>query len=92
MKKPFTHLERDPDVRCDNPHCAEVRGIEGVVRQFIKRNVIARAAEEQKKFLCYDCGIYAKTGRTRKERKKLERQRRAQKAQENTRVMTAETS
>jgi hypothetical protein len=78
MRKPFTHLDRDSDIRCDNPHCAQVRGIEGVVRQPIKKNVIARAPEGQKKFYCYDCQQFEKTGLTRPQRKAAERKRRAE--------------
>lgn len=73
MKKPFTHEDRDSQVKCANPHCAEVRGIEGVIRQSIKKNVIARAKGGQDKFYCYDCQQFAKTGLTRSERKAKER-------------------
>jgi hypothetical protein len=79
MKKPFTHLDRDPDVRCSNPHCAEVRSFEGVARQLIKKNVIARAPKGQVKFTCYDCQMFEKTGMTRSERKAAEKKRKREK-------------
>lgn len=71
MKKPFTHNDRGSGVFCANPKCAEVRGIQGVVRQQIKQNVVARHPEGTKLF-CYDCALWRKTGLTRSQRKRLE--------------------
>jgi hypothetical protein len=67
MTKPFKHTDRDPEVLCANDKCAMVNGIEGVTRQPIKRNVIARAREGQTRFECYYCSNWRKTGRTRKQ-------------------------
>jgi len=91
-KKPFKHWERDPKVLCDNPHCAEVNGIEGVVRQPIKKNVIARAQEGTKKFFCYYCGLFAKTGMNKREikRNRSEKKRHRQEEKAGSQVMTAE--
>lgn len=96
MKKPFKHTERDSEVLCDNPNCAEINGIEGVVRQPIKKNVIARAPEGTDKFLCYYCGLAANSSnapiRTKKEvkdsRAKSKQSRRATEPQ----IMTTETT
>jgi len=87
MKKPFKHTDRSDTVFCANPHCAEVRGHEGVKRQAIKENVIARAPEGQTKFYCYDCQMFEKTGLDRKSRKAAERARRAKRSE--PKVLTA---
>lgn len=84
MKKPFRHTEVDTDIRCSNPKCATVNGIEGVVKKPIKKNVIIRSPEQQTKFLCYDCKQYKKTGLTRKQRKE-----RGRKVVDNTETMHA---
>lgn len=86
------HTERDPKVLCDNDKCAEVRGINGVVRQSIKKSVIARAPKGQTSFTCYDCQMYGKTNMTRSERKTSERKRRADREEERLQEMTAETT
>jgi hypothetical protein len=87
MKKPFKHTERNSDVLCANPKCAEVRGRAGTERMPIKKNVIARAPEGQTTFHCYDCEVFGKTGMDRKTRKERERARRAKKVE--PKVLTA---
>lgn len=83
MKKPFSFTERSASVICANPNCAKIRGAEGVSRMPIKENVIARSPDG-KPLVCYDCTVYAKTGKTRKQRKDAEEQRKImrQKARE----------
>lgn len=71
MKKPFSFAERSVDVFCANPRCCKVRGAEGVSRTALKKNIVARRPEG-KPLVCYDCGIFAKTGRNRKQRKDYE--------------------
>ena len=95
QKKPFT--QRNSEVLCDNPHCAEINNIEGVVRQPIKQNVIDRAPAGTDKFLCYYCGLATKQNdgspiRTKKEVKKLRSVSKAKRAAREPQVMTAETT
>ena len=94
-KKPFTHLDRDTNVRCSNPKCAHVNGIEGVVRQPIKKNVLARLPEGTTTVLCYYCAIWTKTGLTKREAKKIRDKRRKSRDEKNwaeIKSMTAETT
>jgi hypothetical protein len=83
MKKPFEFTERSKDVFCSNPKCASVRGGEGVARMPIKENVVSRSPDG-KPLVCYDCAVYLKTGKTRKQRKDAEERRKIarQKARE----------
>jgi hypothetical protein len=74
MKKPFSFTERSVDVFCANPKCSNVRGAEGVTRAAIKKNVVSRS-HDGKPLVCYDCGIFAKTGRNRKQRKDYEQKK-----------------
>lgn len=83
MKKPFSFTERSKDVFCSNPKCASVRGGEGVARMPIKENVVSRNPDG-KPLVCYDCAVYAKTGRTRKQRKDYEQKKKL------TRIRAAE--
>jgi len=92
MKKPFSFTERSANVVCANPNCSKIRGAEGVARMPIKENVIAKSPDG-KPLVCYDCAEYAKTGKTRKQRKDAEEQRkiarqRAQ-AEQELKAMTA---
>lgn len=68
MKKPFDFTKRSKTVVCSNPKCSQVRGSEGVARQAIKENVVARNPEG-KPIYCYDCAIFFKTGMNRHQRK-----------------------
>jgi len=92
MKKPFSFTERSKDVFCSNPKCAQVRGAEGVSRVPIKENVVARNPEG-KPLVCYDCAVFAKTGRNRKQRKDFEQKQKLVRAQiveeEQLKTMTA---
>ena len=74
MKKLFSFTERSANVVCANPNCSKIRGAEGVARMPIKKNVISRSPDG-KPLVCYDCAEYAKTGKTRKQRKGAEQQR-----------------
>lgn len=74
MKKPFKFTERNANVVCANPNCSKIRGAEGVSRMPIKKNVISRSPDG-KPLVCYDCAEYTKTGKTRKQRKGAEQQR-----------------
>ena len=94
-KKPFT--QRNPEVLCDNPNCAEINNIEGVVRQPIKQNVIDRAPEGTTKFLCYYCDLAANQNdgspmRTKKEVKALRAKSKQSREVKEPQVMTAETT
>jgi len=75
MKKSHTFTERDQKVLCSNPDCARVRGAEGVARRPIKKSVIERAEEGRTKFLCYDCAMFEKTGKTRSQLKRAAQRR-----------------
>ena len=93
VKKPFTM--RNPEVLCDNPHCAEINNIEGVVRQPIKQNVIDGAPEGTAKFLCYYCSLAANQNdgspiRTKKDVKKMRAASKTKRAAREPQVMTAE--
>lgn len=93
MKKPFSFTERSADVVCSNPNCAKIRGAEGVTRMPIKANVVARNPEG-KPLVCYDCAVFTKTGRNRKQRKDYEQKQKLVRAQaveeEQLKTMTAE--
>ena len=85
MKKPFDFSERSNDVLCANPKCSKVRGVEGVTRMPIKKNVLDRQTEN-KPLVCYDCAVHAKTGKNRRQRKEasvLRKARRVQMIQES---------
>lgn len=68
MRKPFSFDQRSKTVFCSNPHCAKIRGAEGVARAAIKENVVARHAPGTP-IPCYDCAIYFRTGKNRHQRK-----------------------
>lgn len=93
MKKPFSFTERSAAVSCSNTNCAKIRGAEGVSRMPIKENVIVRSPDD-KPLECYDCAIYRKTGRTRKERKAAEQKRKQKRIlvaqEEELKTMAAE--
>jgi len=68
MKKPFSFDQLSKTVFCTNTNCAKVHGAEGVSRVAIKENVVARHTPGTP-FLCYDCGIFFKSGKNRHQRK-----------------------
>lgn len=80
MKKQFSFDKRSKDVFCANPKCSKVRGAEGVARMPIKKNVVARSPEG-KPLVCYDCCVFEKTGKNRRQRKEAAVLRKARRAQ-----------
>ena len=67
MKKPFRHTELS-NVECIHDKCAMVHGRQGVVKQKIKKNVIARAVEGSRP-TCHACRRYIRTGMTLRQQK-----------------------